>query len=191
MSDIAILKEMIQETATVSLENDLDGRNKVILKEPKPPNYYVTICGMPNDDNVIIINPEEFKSLDTIFKGNRGERKRADFIIIADTGKKKVILCIEMKAGKGGEMKDIIAQLQGAQCFIAYCREIGKSFWDHPNFLKDYDCRFISIKNITQKTNTRFDVNRIYPNQNLASKLKILHRSGKSFEFKHLVHCQK
>ena len=191
MSDIAILKEMIQETATVSLENDLDRRNKVILREPKPPNYYVTIRGMPDDDNVIIINPEEFKSLDTIFKGNRGERKRADFIIIADTCKKKVILCIEMKAGKGGEMKDIIAQLQGAQCFIAYCREIGKSFWDHPNFLKDYDCRFISIKNITQKTNTRFDVNRIYPNQNLASKLKILHRSGKSFEFKHLVHCQK
>ena len=191
MSDIAILKEMIQETATVSLENDLDGRNKVILREPKPPNYYVTIRGMPDDDNVIIINPEEFKSLDTIFKGNRGERERADFIIIADTGKKKVILCIEMKAGKGGEMKDIIAQLQGAQCFIAYCREIGKSFWDHPNFLKDYDCRFISIKNITQKTNTRFDVNRIYPNQNLASKLKILHRSAKSFEFNHLVHCQK
>ncbi|MDD1469340.1 hypothetical protein MEO43_29805 [Dolichospermum sp. ST_sed5] len=119
MSDIAILKEMIQETATVSLENDLDGRNKVILKEPKPPNYYVTIRGMPDDDNVIIINPEEFKSLDTIFKGNRGERKRADFIIIADTGKKKVILCIEMKAGKGGEMKDIIEQLQGAKCFVA------------------------------------------------------------------------
>ena len=190
MSDIAILKEMIKETATVSLEIDLNGGNQVILKEPKY-NYDITIYGMPDGDNVIIINPEEFKSLDTIFKGNRGERKRADFIIIADTGKKKVILCIEMKAGKGGEMKDIIEQLQGAQCFIAYCREIGKSFWDHPNFLKDYDCRFISIKNITQKTNTRFDVNRIYPNQNLASKLKILHRSGKSFEFKHLVHCQK
>ena len=191
MSDIAILKEMIQETATVSLENDLDGRNKVILREPKPPNYYVTIRGMPDDDNVIIINPEEFKSLDTIFKGNRGERKRADYIIIADTGKKKVILCIEMKAGKGGEMKDIIAQLQGAKCFVAYCREIGKSFWHHPNFLEDYNLRFISIKNITQKTNTRFDANRTYPNQNLASKLKILHRSGKCFEFNHLVNCQK
>jgi hypothetical protein len=108
-------------------------------------------------------------------------------IIIADTGKKKVILCIEMKAGKGGEMKDIIAQLQGVKCFVAYCREIGKSFWHHPNFLEDYNLRFISIKNITQQTNTRFDVNRIYPNQNLASKLKILHRSGKSFEFNDLV----
>jgi hypothetical protein len=188
MSDIAILKEMIQETATVSLENDLDGRNKVILREPKPPNYYVTIYGMPDDDNVIIINADEFKSPDTIFKGNKDECKRADFIIIADTGKEKVILCIEMKAGKGGSTT---AQLQGAKCFVAYCREIGQSFWNHSNFLKDYKLRFISIKNITRKGKTRFDPRGIDPNQNLASKLKILHRSGKSFEFNHLVHCQK
>ncbi|MFM6090103.1 MAG: hypothetical protein ACKPCK_14635 [Dolichospermum sp.] len=66
MSDIAILKEMIQETATISLENGLDGRNQVILKELKY-NYDITIYGMPDDDNIIIINPEEFKSLDTIF----------------------------------------------------------------------------------------------------------------------------
>lgn len=186
MSDIAILKEMIKETATVSLENDLDRRNKVILREPKPPNYYVTIRGMPDDDNVIIINPEEFKSLDTIFKGKNGECKRADFIIIADTGKKQTIICIEMKARKGGTMKDITEQLQGAKCFVAYCREIGQSFWDHPNFLKDYKWRFISIKNITQKTKTRFD-----PNQKSTSKLQIRHISGKSFQFNDLVHYQK
>ena len=35
MSDIAILKEMIKETATVSLEIDLNRGNQVILKEPK------------------------------------------------------------------------------------------------------------------------------------------------------------
>ncbi|MEA5552405.1 hypothetical protein VB713_15795 [Anabaena cylindrica UHCC 0172] len=179
---------MIKETATVSLENDLYGKNQVILKEPKPPNYYVTIDGMPDDDQVIIINADEFKSPDTIFNGNKGECKRADFIIIADIGKKKVILCIEMKAGKGGSTT---AQLQGAKCFIAYCREIGQSFWDHPNFLKGYDLRFISIKNITQKRKTRFDPKEIDPNQNLVSKLQILHRSGKSFQFNDLVHCQK
>ncbi|MTJ06681.1 hypothetical protein [Anabaena sp. UHCC 0204] len=186
MSDIAILKEMIKETATVSLENDLYGRNKVILKEPKPPNYYVTIYGMPNDDDVIIINADEFKSPDTIFKGNSGECKRADFIIIANTVKKKVILCIEMKASKGGSMRDIIAQLKGAECFVAYCRQIGQSFWNHQNFLKDYEWRFISTKNITQKTKTRFD-----PNQNLVSELKILTKKGSSFQFNDLVYCQK
>jgi hypothetical protein len=53
MSDIAILKEMIQETATVSLESDLNGGNQVILKEPKD-NYDITIYGMPDGDNVII-----------------------------------------------------------------------------------------------------------------------------------------
>ncbi|MCP2732013.1 hypothetical protein [Limnofasciculus baicalensis] len=52
MSDIAILKEMINETATVPLLSD---KNKVILKEPEPANYSVTIDGMPDDDKVIII----------------------------------------------------------------------------------------------------------------------------------------
>jgi hypothetical protein len=83
-------------------------------------------------------NVDFTRKLETIIKGNRGECKRADFIIIADTGKKQTIICIEMKAGKGGTMKDMIAQLQGAKCFVAYCREIGQSFWDYPNFLKDY-----------------------------------------------------
>lgn len=49
MSDIAILKEMIKETATVPLENHYN-KKKVILREPPPANYSVTIHGMPNDD---------------------------------------------------------------------------------------------------------------------------------------------
>lgn len=191
MSDIAILKEMIKETATVSLEDDpygkdleddTYGKNQVILREPPPANYYVTIKGMPNDDDVIIINADKFKSPDTVFKGNRGECKRADFVIVANTSKKKVILCIEMKAGKGGSQTDINEQLKGAQCFVAYCREIGQSFWEQPNFLKGYEYRFVSIKNITRMTQTRID-----PNYDLPSNIKMLKRSGSSFQFNDLV----
>lgn len=54
-----------------------------------------------------------------------------------------------MKAGKGGLEEEIIQQLKGAQCFVAYCREIGQLFWNNPNFLKGYEYRFISIKNIS------------------------------------------
>ena len=148
MSDIAILKDMIKKDATVSLE-DSYGKKKVILKEPPPANYSVTIHGMPNDNEVIIIKADKFKSPDEVFEGNRGECKRADFVIIADTENKKVIICIEMKAGKGGSKEEIIQQLKGAQCFVAYCREIGQSFWNKPNFLKDYVYRFVSIKDIS------------------------------------------
>lgn len=187
LTDIAILKEMINETATVSLEDDGYGKNKVILREPPPANYYVTINGMPDDDEVIIINADKFKSPDTVFQGTRGECKRADFVIVADTNKKKVILCIEMKAGKGGSHTDIIGQLKGAQCFVAYCREIGQSFWEEQNFLKDYECRFVSIKNIKiPKKTTRID-----PTHDFPSKIKILKKSGSSFQFNDLVQGQR
>jgi len=61
-----------------------------------------------------------------------------------------VILCIEMKGGKGGLEKEIIQQLKGAQCFVAYCREIGQLFFGNDrNLLKGYEYRFISIKDIS------------------------------------------
>lgn len=98
-----------------------------------------------------------------------------------------------MKAGKGGTQSDIIEQLIGAHCFVAYCREIGKSFWKQPNFLEKYDCRFVSIKNITQKNTTR-----IVQTQNLSSdiflnniKILLLKRSGASFQFNDLAQGQR
>ena len=67
----------------------------------------------------------------------------------------KVILCIEMKATKGVE-KEIIQQLTGAQCFVAYCQEIGKAYWNQSNFLKGNDYRFVSISQISiAKNKTR------------------------------------
>jgi hypothetical protein len=155
MSDIAILREMIQTTATVSLE-DHHSKKKVTLEEPYPADYSVTIHGMPNDDKVIVIKADTFSSPNAVFQGKYGECKRADFVIVADTGNNKVIICVEMKAGRGGSEKEIIQQLKGAKCFVTYCQEIGKSFWVQQNFLDMYKYRFISIRNISiSKRSTR------------------------------------
>lgn len=148
MSDIAILKEMIKNTATVPLQND-HGKKKVILKEPPPANYSVTIYGMPDDDQTIVIKADTFTAPKGIFADSKCECKRADFVIIADTDEAKFIICIEMKSGKGGTEKEIIQQLKGAQCFVAYCREIGQSFWENQDFLKDYVYRFVSVRHIS------------------------------------------
>jgi hypothetical protein len=185
MSDIAILKEMIKDTATVSLE-ERKGKKQVILKEPDA-NYSVTIDGMPDDEQVIVIKADAFTSPKAVFIDSKGECKRADFVIIADTGTKKVILYIEMKAGKGESEKHIIAQLKGAKCFVAYCREIGQLFWNQPNFLKDYDDRAVSIKNIKlSKKKTRFD-----PTPHFFSEIQILKRNGSFFQFNDLIQCQR
>lgn len=148
MSDIAILKSMFKEEATEILE-DHNGKKKVTLKELDLPVYSVTIYGMPNDDEVIILKADKFISPNKIFKSSKGECKRADFVIIAERGNKKVILCIEMKSKKGSLESEIIQQLKGATCFVAYCQEIGRLFWNQKDFLKNYEYRFISIRDIT------------------------------------------
>ena len=155
MSDIAILKEMIKDTATVPLTKNNYGKNQVILEEAN--DYSVTINGMPDNDQVIVIKTDAFSASNAVFKGNRGECKRADFVIIADTDTKKRIIFIELKAKKDSET-EIIQQLTGAQCFVAYCQEIGRKFWQQKSFLDNYQSRFVSIGHINvPKRKTRIE----------------------------------
>lgn len=143
MSDIDILNEIIKDNAKISPEDNY-GKLKVKLTEPQQPDSSATIFGLPKD--AITIKVDAFKSPDTIFNCSNGECKRSDFVIIADTDEKKVILHIEMKTSKGKTKKDLIKQLKGADCFVAYCRKIGQEFWNKPDFLEDYNTRFVAIK---------------------------------------------
>lgn len=155
MSDLDILHQMIKDAVKVSLVGKYN-KKQVTLTEPQQSNSAVTIYGIP--DNAIVIKADAFKSPDTVFNcSKQGECKRADFVIIAETGQKKVIICIEMKTTKASK-KEIIQQLTGVQCFITYCREIGKAFWNQPDFLNDYVYRFISIGHTSiPKNKTRID----------------------------------
>ncbi len=141
-SDIDILREMIKESATEALIDNY-GKKKVILVEQDISS--VTISGMP-EDSIVIKADDSFKSPDSVFRCSKlkGQCKRADYVIVADMDKKKVILYIELKRTKDGE-KSIIQQLMGARCFIAYCQEIGRSFWEKQDFLDGYVYRFVSI----------------------------------------------
>lgn len=153
VSDIAILNDMIKDTAKISPEKSNRGL-EVILTESKQPDSLVTIFGLPND--VIIIKVDKFKEPDTIFNCSGGKCKRSDFAIIADTGNKKVIIHIEIKAAKGKPQKKIIDQLKGSDCVIAYCQKVGQNFYDKQDFLKDYKPRFVAfIHTRIPKTKTR------------------------------------
>ena len=184
MSDIAILKEMIQEKkdAIVALNERREKTHlkySVLLTELQD-SYSVTIDGMPKPDEVIIIHVDKFKLAGEFCNGSKGECKRADFVIITDTATEKIILCIEMKKRKDSN-KTIIQQLKGAKCFVYYCQEIGKEFWNQYNFLKDYQYRFVSICHIPiSKTKTRSDLKTINPNETHNSPERMLKISGKN-----------
>lgn len=139
MPDMEILSQMIKDTAMVQLQNEY-GKALVKLREPQTPDSSTTIRNLPAD--AVVIKVDAFRSPDDIFNGGYGECKRADYVIISAT--KKCIIYIEMKRTKDG-WNQIVKQLLGAQCFIKYCQEVGKEFWNENEFLNGYKSRFISI----------------------------------------------
>lgn len=152
MTDLEILREMIKPSARVEATEHY-GRETVDLIEPQHPDSTVKVFGLPDD--AIVIKVDAFQSPDAIFAGSRGECKRADFVIIAVVGDTQVVIYIEMKATKARE-HELVHQLAGAQCFLAYCCEIGKAFWRQPTFLKNRVERFVSIGHTSiNKTRTR------------------------------------
>lgn len=142
MNDIQILQEMLSPDAQVMLQSG-PGRPSVKLTDSQS-GTTVEVKGLPPAS--VVIKADLFKGPFPIFNEDLEDiRKRADFVIVSnDEYGRKWIVCIETKGGNKPRTR-IVAQLKGAQCFISYCRCIGKSFWESEEFLDGYEQRFVSI----------------------------------------------
>lgn len=153
MSDISILREMLRDSATVSLELDSYGKEVVRLHEPPRADhagYDVVVRGMPSKENCVVIKTDDFIPPSKFFQGTKGELKRADFVIVANNNGVKVIICIELKAKKEtSSITEVIQQLKGAQCVMRYCQQIAQQFWGETNLLRDYEYRFVAVRDIS------------------------------------------
>ena len=193
--DLEILSEMIRDTALASVEEHPYGRSGkkvVILKElNNEQQYSVKIQNAP--DEILAIKADEFPAPKSIFRDDKHECKRADYILVAYTKGANWIIYIELKDGQSNSNKEIRQQLDGAKCLIAYCRAVGRTFWQQPKFLeeKNYKQRFVCVKNLkSKKTPTR---NRLKPRRlhdNSANMRKIYAHPGKQVQFNELINKQ-
>ena len=156
MSDLSILRELIKKEAIVSPTNTHYGKQTAILEEKDDrgdPLYFVEIKGIPKD--AIVIKADEFPAPKLIFNNTKKECRRADFAIVTNSTEGNFILYIEMKKGKSG-IKKIPDQLKGAKCFMGYCREIVRAFWEKRDFLgAGYQSRFVAIIKIERSMQKR------------------------------------
>ena len=152
VNDIEILQDMLSFAVRVPLQQEGQNKPSVQLIDDQAATA-VEIKGLPYDS--IVIRAEDFENPLTIFNGSKGERKRADFVIVSNEEQGKWIICIETQAGNDKSEGHIIAQLKGAQCFIGYCKCIGISFWESVEFLDGYQYRFVSMANINSNKVTK------------------------------------
>ena len=152
MNDIEILREMLICDAQISLQQE-EGKPPSVKLIDKQANTTVEIKGLPHDS--IVIRAEDFEDPLTVFEGSRGERKRADYVIVSNEDQGKWIICIETQAGNSKNRAHVAAQLKGAQCFMSYCKCIGRSFWESEEFLDGYQYRFISMADVNSDKETK------------------------------------
>lgn len=141
MNEIAILNQMIKNSARIPVEIDAYGNTFATLVEAQDPTSKVTIHRLPANALIIKVDTLDIRP---VFNGSKDECKRADYAVIIDDGGKKRILYIEMKKTKDQQWS-IISQLKGATCFIAYCREIAKEFWNDSTFFAGFEPRYVSF----------------------------------------------
>lgn len=145
MTDIEILREMLvcDNDVQVPLQQR-QGRPPSVELIDKQANTTVKITGLPDDS--IVIGAETFETPVYVFKGSKGERKRADFVIVSNDKKgRKWVICIEIQKQGGKTPEHVTNQLKGAICVVKYCQCIGKTFWKENHFLNDYNYRFVSV----------------------------------------------
>ncbi|MCY4225355.1 MAG: hypothetical protein OXF06_11030 [Bacteroidetes bacterium] len=141
-----IFRKMIVEKALVTVQKNNQNKNYLVLKEDaSSPQYSVRILHTPDD--TIAIKSDVFSFPIKIFQCMHNECKRADYVIIAHDEGKKWIVYVELKKGRCNN-SHIVNQLKGSKCFVEYCRVIGQTFFDDPEFLdaNDYLSRYVSIK---------------------------------------------
>ena len=143
LDDFEILQEMLISTSQVPLQQEPGKPPSVQLTDVQA-NSSVEIRGLPNDS--IVIRAEHFEHSLSVFSGSKGERRRADFVIISQS-RKKWIVYIETQLSDYKDSSEVIQQLRGALCFVTYCKCIGKEFWSERGFLEDYEFRFVSMVN--------------------------------------------
>ena len=150
MDDLDILRDLIKGEALADIESPYEKDVVVLREDGNGPQdaYTVKLHNVPV--NAIVIKADMFSPSKNIFKDSKGECKRADYVMIVNTPQKNWIICIEMKKRKLGDSSEIKKQLKGAKCFVAYCRAIGRSFWDNKGFLDEnnYQYLFVSIMGI-------------------------------------------
>lgn len=150
MSDFDILRAMLKDEALARVEEREDSRKDIILHEQHAKHpYRLRITGAPYD--TVAFKADSFPAPRDVFRCCNGECKRADYVIISSDDDKNWIIYVEMKSGIGSR-EEIVQQLRGAQCIVAYCRAVGREFWGEDRFLQSrvFRERFVSVKNVGQ-----------------------------------------
>ena len=146
LNAIECIKEIVRKDCQLDLI-DADWTFKAKLLEPRQSDYSVMLTGIPS--NSIIIRSDLFADQREFIKGDKGENKRCDYILISEKEDEKsfkyIVVFIEFSISKKDPL-ELEQQFRGGKCVLEYLRRLASEFWDFQNILSSYSPKFVSIQ---------------------------------------------
>ena len=174
---IQVLSELLEPNAVIRPHMSIHGKCELELCEPDEVDCVVLIRDVPPD--ALALKADLFPQPRGVFKGSKGECKRADYIVISE--EKQTIIFVELKLS-GAQHNHVTQQLKGAHCLLHYCQEIVFRFWGVPSFLCGCSKRYVHIvRSSLHKRPTRPSKSRPAKHDTPESHMRIANSSYISF----------
>ena len=141
MSNLDILNQLLAEDLIETICT-IKGRRAARLKETGHDAKLKKIDLMDIPENAILIKLDNTREPLTLFKGDKGECKRCDYILFIEKNNDKKIIFIELKSFVLSN-SDILKKFKSSQCLIDYCDSVLKRFFNKENLLSSYRKSFI------------------------------------------------
>jgi hypothetical protein len=135
-----VLAELLEPNAVIRPRLSVYGKCELELHEPDEVDCVVLIRDVPSD--VLAIKADLFPQPRGVFRGSKGECRRADYIVFSENA--NTIIFVELKL-TGAQHNHVTQQLNGAHCLLHYCQEIVFRFWGVSSFLSSCNKRYVHI----------------------------------------------
>lgn len=119
-----------------------NGRRFAQLKECGVDAKLKTVRIFDIPDNSILINLDRYRQPETLFKDNRGQRTRCDYVLLTTFNHLPCMLFIEMKSRSVSD-KEILKQFKSSECLMDYCNAVLNRFHEQNDLLKSFHKRFV------------------------------------------------
>lgn len=141
MVEMDVLKDLLVEAllGEVTIFNE---RRCAVLKESGADAKLKRVDIYDIPDGSLLLNLDKYEQPKSLFRDEKGQRQRCDYVLVTKVENRKLLLFIEMKSSKL-KNTEIQKQFKGAECVIDYCNAALTRFHDQSDLLKKLEKRFV------------------------------------------------
>lgn len=138
---LEILRELLVPDMLGEIVSEGDARYARLQElSPDAKLKRVDIKGVPAGS--LLLKLDSYEPPVSLFRGDRGQRKRCDYVLFTVLDGSGYALFIELKSATL-KRAQYIAQFKGAECAIDYCHAVLKRFYSHDRLLSSFSKRFV------------------------------------------------